>query len=323
MRLITTESPESPAVSIVIRARDESRFIARCLAALEAQDFPRAAEVVLVDSGSGDGTVDIARRWPVRVVEIRPSDFTYSSALNLGFRAARSPFVASLSAHAIPVDARWVSTLVHHFEDPRVAGVYSRELPWPDADLYERLRLESCFPPFGATKSLEFALESGDLDRHPLLWTFSNAASMVRRDLWEERPFRELPYAEDIDWSRWALRQGHHIVYEPLARVWHSHREGAASRAEREVKGELALAEIFGRRPSLSGQLWRSLRANAHLAWRAARSELPWKERIATAAHASAKWIHFALRWFEVRRGLPLCAREPHSERIPVEDGVR
>ncbi len=297
MRFLSPGAGEPPAVSVVIRARNESALIGRCLDALSAQDCAGAAEVILVDSGSTDGTVEIARRRAVQIIEIPPGEFTYSSALNRGFAAARAPLVLSLSAHVVPIGPGWLSTLLAAMRDPEVAGAFSREIPWPDADFYERLRLETEFPPFRMVKARRFTWGEEDGERYPLFFRFSNAASVIRRSLWESHPFQELPYAEDLEWSRWAILAGHQIVYEPSARAYHSHREPLRSRAEREVKMQLALAMIFHHRPSLLGTIYRSLRQNVQLARSALRAPISAAQKCYWSLYALSKWTSFSLSW--------------------------
>jgi len=296
MRILSPESGEAPLVSVVIRARNEAARLGECLAAIQSQDHSGPAEVILVDSGSTDGTIEIARRSGARIVEIRPEEFTYSSALNRGIALARGPLVAILSAHVVPLDAGWLSALATSLDDPRVAGAYSRELPWPDADLFEKLRLEADFPPYRVEKALELARQPGDQERCQI-YAFSNAAALIRRALWEERPFRELPYAEDLDWARWALKRGSWIVYEPRARVHHSHKEPLRPRVAREVKSQLALAEIFARPPSILGEILQNLKANVQFVLRAARAQVRAREKFYWAAYAIGKWSAFAWEW--------------------------
>ncbi len=309
MRFLSPEADEAPAVSIVIRARNEAALIGRCLEALVAQDFSGPAEVILVDSGSTDGTVEIARRHAVRIIEIAPAEFTYSSALNKGFAAARAPLVASLSAHVVPIGEGWLGALLGAMRDPEVAGAFSREIPWPDADLYERIRIEAEFPPFRMVKAQRFAWGEEDGERYPLFFRFSNAASVIRRGLWESHPFQELPYAEDLEWSRWAILAGHEIVYEPTARAYHSHREPMRSRAEREVKIQIALAMIFHHRPSLLGTIYRSLRQNVQLARSALRAPISAAQKCYWSLYALWKWTSFSLNWAGAWRRAPWMAR--------------
>lgn len=210
----------TPTVAAVIRTLNESALLGSCIEALRAQEGGIPLELVVVDSGSVDGTVEIASRAGARVIEIDPAEFDYSRALNLGILHTAAELVIVLSAHAVPVDAYWLERMVAPFADPGVAGVAARQIPWPDADWHELLRLECAFPP------ARHVFASTD---EPI---FSNAAACIRRSVWSEFPF-VLPAVEDLDWARRVLRAGRTIVYEPAATVRHSHDESAEERALR------------------------------------------------------------------------------------------
>jgi rhamnosyltransferase len=235
----------TPDVAFVIRTLNEQALIGRCLEALAEQEFAGTGEVIVVDSGSRDATLSIVGQHPVRLLEIAREDFTYSHALNLGVAATRAPLVVSLSAHVIPLDGSWLRRLSAPLADPAVAGCHGRELPWPHADPFERFRLASVF---GDRRVVRRRTEwRGPPRERPHDFIFSNACSCFRRSLWAERPFRELPYAEDLDWARWAIQAGYQIVYEPEARAYHSHDETLRARARRELSYERARAMIFDR----------------------------------------------------------------------------
>src|SRR4051812_8888160 len=93
-----------PTVGVVIRTLNESEHIARCIQTLRQQQGRFELDVVVVDSGSTDGTVELGRANGARIVELSPDEFDYSKALNLGIESVRGDLVVSLSAHAIPVD---------------------------------------------------------------------------------------------------------------------------------------------------------------------------------------------------------------------------
>jgi GT2 family glycosyltransferase len=171
---------------------------------------------VVVDSGSTDGTLGIVRQFPVTLVQIRPEDFTYGFALNLGVAYVDSAdVVATLSAHSVPVDSDWLRNLLRPFAaNPRVAAVYGRQRPRDNATLLELLGMRL----------------TGVLSETPRLLAhrplFSNANGAVRRSLWLEHPFDEqIGGAEDIAWVRSMQERGYQIAYEPSAAVYHSHGE--------------------------------------------------------------------------------------------------
>lgn len=212
------------AVGVVIRTLDEGELIGRCLETLAAQHGDFELDVLVVDSGSTDATVEIVRAHGARVVELAPGDFDYSKSLNLGIGEVRGDLVVSLSAHAIPVDERWLESVTAPFERPEIAGVSTRQVPWPDAPWQEVKRLAQAFGEAPRTFS------TGDTDG--LL--FSNAASAIRRSVWQEHPFT-LPAVEDLDWAQRVVAAGWSIVYEPRTAVYHSHRESPRAQARRMI----------------------------------------------------------------------------------------
>ena len=198
----------------MIRAKNEARFIGDTLQAIFQATALTPRQVVVVDSGSTDGTQAIVSRFPTTLVQIRPEEFTYGYALNLGVAGTDAEIVATLSAHSLPVDADWLRELVQPFNTPRVAGVYGRQRPRPNATLFELI---------GMRLTGVLSDTPRMLDRRPL---FSNANGAFRRSLWLEHPFDEqVGGAEDIAWVRTMQERGYLIAYQPTAAVYHSHGE--------------------------------------------------------------------------------------------------
>src|SRR5919201_3293095 len=115
-----SRGPSRMQVRIVIRAKDEAAKLGTTLTRLAQQTLADRAEVVVVDSGSRDGTVDIARAAGVRVIEIPAESFTYGGAINIGCEDAATPLAVALSAHAPPFDEHWLERVVEPFSDERV-----------------------------------------------------------------------------------------------------------------------------------------------------------------------------------------------------------
>ncbi len=203
-----------PAVSIVLRARDEAERLAEVLRALAAQSLADA-EWILVDDGSTDDTVPVALAAGARVIEAGPPPFSYGRALNAGFAAARAPVGVALSAHATPATCGWLEALLAPLAQPGVAASFGPEWPRPGADAVVRRGLRRRYA----------GLPAHTLTPHARL-SFGNANAAVRLDVWRGLRFDEsLPYAEDLDWSLRAMAAGHRIVFTPRAAVYHSHRD--------------------------------------------------------------------------------------------------
>jgi rhamnosyltransferase len=195
-------------VGVVIRTLNESELIGRCIETLHDQRGGLELDVLVVDSGSTDSTVEIARDRGARILELAPTEFDYSKALNLGIEQVRGDPIVSLSAHAIPADKRFLERLIAPFQDPKVAGVAARQVPWPDAPWQEVHRLQHQF----TTAPRVYSNEDGD----GVL--FSNAASCIRRSVWSAEPFT-LPAVEDLEWARRLVAAGWKIVYERARRL--------------------------------------------------------------------------------------------------------
>jgi GT2 family glycosyltransferase len=240
-------------IGVVIRTLNEGDLIGRCLETLARQVSPYELDVLVVDSGSTDETLKIARTHGARIVELSPGGFDYSKALNLGIENVAGELVVSLSAHAIPVDDRWLERMTAPFSDPVVAGVYSRQVPWPDAPWQEVHRLRDQFGKADRVHDREHVDEL----------VFSNAASSIRRSVWQKEPFT-LPAVEDLEWARRVIGAGWKIVYAPEASVYHSHHENARAQARRLIDiNRVADSEARSRRRTVreaAGLLFRESR---------------------------------------------------------------
>jgi glycosyltransferase involved in cell wall biosynthesis len=169
-------------------------------------------DIVLVDSGSTDGTMAIASRYPVRVVTISPQDFTFGRSLNLGCRAAKADLIVVASAHVYPVYPDWLERLLEPFQDRRVAMTYGKQRGDERTRFSEGQIFHKWFP--------ETSVAWQD---HPFC---NNANAAIRKALWKQHPFDEsLPALEDIEWATWATSRGRGLAYVAEAEVVHVHDE--------------------------------------------------------------------------------------------------
>jgi rhamnosyltransferase len=220
-------------VSVVIRAKNEAADIGRVIELVQAQTLARdrGVEVIVVDSGSTDGTPDIARAAGTTLIEIPAATFTYGGSLNTGCAAARGEVIVALSAHAFPKDEHWLGRVAGCFDDERVAAVCGATFG-PDGD------------PLRGRVVQDLALAQ----RNPF-WGYSNAAGAFRADLWRARPWREdMPGTEDKEWAWYWLERGYVTVVDPTLEVDHDHfRDPPLSlftRARREAAGHSMFQDL-------------------------------------------------------------------------------
>jgi glycosyltransferase involved in cell wall biosynthesis len=202
----------SPPVSVIVRTRDSTATLGPVLDAIRAQTVH--SEVIVVDSGSSDGTLQIARTRADLVIELPPAEFSYGRALNIGAAAASAPVHFALSSHSLPPDERWIERSLALYEHSAVAATNGARVP-PGSN--EPLR-ETFY------QTLADAME------HPL-WGFSNTGSSWRTNVWAAHPFDErLPACEDKEWGLRVLRAGWTIAFDPRLRVSAAHRTQCGAR---------------------------------------------------------------------------------------------
>jgi GT2 family glycosyltransferase/CMP-N-acetylneuraminic acid synthetase len=195
-------------VSLIIRTRNEERWISSCLRAVFSQRY-QDFEVVIVDNESTDSTLARVEQFPVKKI-VHCTDYLPGKALNLGIDAAGGEFIVCLSGHCIPVNEFWLETLLGNFADPEVAGVYGRQEPLSFTPPGDKRDLMIVFGP-------ERRVQRKDS-------FFHNANSMVRRELLDRYPFDPtVTNIEDRVWAKQVLEAGYKIVYEPGASVYHHH----------------------------------------------------------------------------------------------------
>ncbi len=204
--------PPDMRVSVIVRCLNEARHIGRLLAGLLEQARP-ADEIIVVDSGSTDGTLETVSQFPTKVLHIAPDEFSFGRALNLGCAAASGDVFVNVSAHVYPVYDSWLRELVAPFASPDVALSYGRQQGDERTRYSERRIFAQWFP-----------AESEPRQRHPFC---NNANAAVRRELWERFGWDEsLTGLEDLALARRALDDGAMIAYVATAPVVHVHEEG-------------------------------------------------------------------------------------------------
>ncbi len=232
-----------PVCSIVIRAFNEEKHISRLLTGI-LQQTVKDTQIILVDSGSTDNTVQIASNYPVEIVQIRPEDFSFGYSLNQGIRQCRANKVVFASAHVYPVYPDWLEKLITPLENPHIALTYGKQRGMETTKFSEHMVFRHWFPD-----------HSIDRQDHPFC---NNANAAIRRDIWEKHPYDEtIPALEDLAWANWAQKQGYQIAYVSEAEVIHVHNETWTGVFNRYRREGMAFKRIY---PQERFSLWDLLR---------------------------------------------------------------
>lgn len=210
----------TPRASVILLTLNEGTNIGDCLAAVGRQDYAQPFEIVLIDSGSTDGTIEIARGQVDQLLHIARNEFHHARTRNLGASMARGEFLVYLAADALPVDSGWLRYLLSHFSDERVGAVYGRQIPRAEASIERRMLFEHRYPSCEAVRSGG----SPRLGNPNQEYHFSTVNAALRKSIWKESPFPEICKTyEDVGMAKQLLDRGWKIVYEPRAAVIHSH----------------------------------------------------------------------------------------------------
>jgi rhamnosyltransferase len=249
------------ALSVLLLTRNGARDLERVLPVLFSQRSVPSLEVIAVDSGSTDGTADLLRRFPLRLVQISPQEFHHARTRNFAASLATGEILVFLSQDAIPASEYWLSRLIANFYDPTVGAVYGRQLPRERSVMERRDTFDVLY---GAQRFVKDPAHRNRLGYR--FYHFSDVNAAIRRTVWEETRFPEdLKVFEDLGIAKRMLDRGWKIVYEPEAAVFHSHNHGTLGLFRRyfDIGYTLKLLKIWdapGTSSSLRRDAWKMLK---------------------------------------------------------------
>jgi glycosyltransferase involved in cell wall biosynthesis len=227
-------------VSIIVRALNEIAYLPTLISAIRHQKLVNATvKIVVVDSGSSDGTFEYATYHADLVVSIEKAKFSFGRAINLGLDAIDSQITVLVSAHCIPRDEFWLRNLI----EPILAGEASASYGKQEAPASGCISESNIF-------KMQYPSASKLPDNDP---KFNNANSAFATSLGIQFKFDEnLTGLEDIDFALKLLNQNFKIAYVANATVTHYHNEKWKQIFRRFERESRALISIRGsHRPTL------------------------------------------------------------------------
>lgn len=239
-----------PLASIVILTKNGGDNFPRLLKRIFSQQYDGSYEVIVIDSGSTDGTLRATRPYPLILKVIRPEEFHHSRTRNLGAGMAQGEFVVFITQDALPVDNTWLQKLIDGFTDPGVAMVVGRQIAWENTKPPEKFFYHYNFPEF------KIVVQSGAADYYHDNVFISDVNSAYRKDILLKYRFAEdIVMAEDKEIAVRFLDNSYTIIYEPAAAVYHSHDYGLKDAFQRSLDFGLSLRQGVSRLPKSNKSL--------------------------------------------------------------------
>tara|TARA_R110002020_G_scaffold474869_1_gene707784 strand:- start:3418 stop:6957 length:3540 start_codon:yes stop_codon:yes gene_type:complete len=224
-------SPADIRASVIIPTYNGGEPFKHVLDALMKQRAPWNYEVVIVDSGSKDGTIEYIQNYPeVKLLHINSRDFQHGRTRNVAIEHTQGDFVAVLTHDALPADEFWLYNIVSLLEHyPDAAGAFGRHFAYDEADPYTKKDLIDHFNgfdnlPINLSKYTdEGKYNSEDKGWRQVLHFYSDNNSCMRKSVWEQIPYPEVPFGEDQAWAKLVTDAGYEKLYSKAATVYHSH----------------------------------------------------------------------------------------------------
>jgi rhamnosyltransferase len=220
-------------VSIVIRTLNEARHLEELLKKIQLQITNGLNyEIVLVDSGSTDATLEIAERYGCNILHIARADFSFGRSLNVGCLEACGKILIFISGHCVPVDELWLQNLCQPILDGVAEYSYGHQLGGPDSYTSEKRIFAKFYPSISSIPQDGFFC--------------NNANSALLKSTWEQFRFDEdLTGLEDMEIAQRLVLGGGRIAYVATASVFHYHYEEWAQVLRRFERESIALQKIM------------------------------------------------------------------------------
>lgn len=243
--------------AVIIPTKNAMPKFVRVLGMVRRQKTPWPFEIVIIDSGSSDGTVQFVKNQDnVRLLQIDPTSFGHGRTRNQAIAECDAKFVALLTHDAEPIDEFWLANLVGAVEqDGRIGGAFGRHIAYPEASPFTKRDLDRHFEgflkhPLIVHRDLDREKYINDVGWRQLLHFYSDNNSCMRKSVWETIPYPDVEFAEDQIWARDIVEAGFAKAYAPDATVLHSHDYGIQEQIRRAFDESRNFEKYFGYRLS-------------------------------------------------------------------------
>ncbi len=266
-------------LSVYIPCFNVERYIETSIRCLLNQTRP-PDEILVIDDGSTDRSIEIASRFPVRVIR-HERNRGLAAARNTAFANAKYELVGAIDADVF-AEPDWLERLLAHFDDERVAGTGGR--------LIEQFR----DTPADEWRFLHLCQDLGEkrIDiEYPSHRRLGGFGTILRKTAvagvggYNERYRTNY---EDCDMCERLLRAGYKLIFEPLAVSHHQRRDTVRSIVRSDWRSEFYTHYFHGGYNNIWLKLFFNFRTARVLAWKHIRMGRP----SLVAIDARLPWVH-------------------------------
>tara|TARA_B100000900_G_scaffold415990_1_gene448358 strand:- start:26395 stop:27276 length:882 start_codon:yes stop_codon:yes gene_type:complete len=220
-------------ISIIIRTLNEDKYLQELLESIERQNIgAHEKEVIIIDSGSTDSTMEIAKKFKTKITSIKKADFTFGKSLNMGTDFSNGDIAVYISGHCVPYDSLWLIELINPIILKQAGYTYGKQIGRDTTKFSEERIFTKYFPDDASHAQKGFFC--------------NNANSAIRRDLWKKYKFNEtITGLEDMDLAKRYYIDGGKIQYVNSAIVYHIHDESWTQTRRRYERESIALQDIM------------------------------------------------------------------------------
>lgn len=241
--------------TVVILTKNPGTIFRRVLTSVRAQKAPFQFDILVVDSGSTDGTLEYLEQITdprLKTMSIAPADFGHGKTRNWAIEQSSGEYIAMLTHDATPASELWLAELVDLAErNPEVGGVFGRHVAYESASPFTANELELHFSSFESAEVYwldDHERYKADQGYRQFLHFFSDNNSLIRRTVWQKIPYPDVNFAEDQIWAKTIIESGFQKGYAAKAVVMHSHDYSLWERLQRSFDESYAFLCLFGYR---------------------------------------------------------------------------
>jgi glycosyltransferase involved in cell wall biosynthesis len=244
-------------VSIIIPTKNAGKDFDLVLERIRYQKGLQEIKLIVIDSGSSDGTIQISQKYGAEIHTIKSEDFNHGLTRNLGATYATGDYILFMVQDAIPIGDYWLFQLVKAlYSDNEIAGVTCRQIPQSNADLFCSFLMYNHDKFMGYDNDKVMQIRKENFDKLPAEEKrrhagIENVCLCIKKDIFTRFKFKKMDFAEDLDLGIRLIESGHKIGFMHSAGVIHSHNRSAEYFMKRGYVENKILAGILKTNPTI------------------------------------------------------------------------